>query len=51
MEWAKNTYNTQYENWVPWLEDIYLRWFTKDNKTSYTARRTPFISPHITIHC
>ncbi|KAK7210884.1 hypothetical protein V2G26_018062 [Clonostachys chloroleuca] len=39
MEWAKNTYNTQYENWVPWLEDVYLRWFTKDNKTSYTARQ------------
>lgn len=45
MEWAKNTYNTQYENWVPWLEDVYLRWFTKDNKTSYTARRTLFLAP------
>ncbi|CAH0055117.1 unnamed protein product [Clonostachys solani] len=39
MEWAKNTYNTQYENWVPWLEDIYLRWFTKDNKASYSTRQ------------
>lgn len=51
MEWAKNTYNTQYENWVPWLEDIYLRWFTKDNKASYTTRRTlvpPPLSPNIT---
>ena len=40
MEWTKKTYNDQYEKWVPWAEDIYLRWFTKDNKTSYTAKRT-----------
>jgi hypothetical protein len=39
MEWSKQTYNQQYEKWVPWLEDVYLRWFTKDNKTSYTAKR------------
>lgn len=38
MEYAKKTYNTQYEKWVPWLEDVYLRWFTKDNKASYTAK-------------
>ncbi|KAF3069889.1 hypothetical protein CFAM422_006627 [Trichoderma lentiforme] len=38
MEWAKKTYNEQYESWVPWLEDIYLRWFTKDNKASYTTK-------------
>lgn len=38
MEWAKDTYNTQYEKWVPWLEDVYLSWFTNDNKASYTAR-------------
>ncbi|KAH6615478.1 hypothetical protein B0J18DRAFT_281089 [Chaetomium sp. MPI-SDFR-AT-0129] len=38
MEWTKNQYNKQYENWVPWLEDIYLRYFTKDNKASYTTR-------------
>lgn len=38
MEWAKQTYNQQYESWVPWLEDFYLRWFTKDNKASYTTK-------------
>ncbi|KAH8169248.1 isoleucyl-tRNA synthetase [Sarocladium implicatum] len=37
--WSKQTYNQQYEKWVPWLEDQYLRWFTKDNKTSYTAKQ------------
>ncbi|KAK7423847.1 hypothetical protein QQZ08_008891 [Neonectria magnoliae] len=40
MEWAKKTYNQQYENWVPWLEDVYLRWFTKDNKASYATKDT-----------
>lgn len=38
MEWSKDQYNKQYEKWVPWLEDIYLRYFTKDNKASYTAK-------------
>lgn len=41
MEWSKQTYNSQYEKWVPWAEDLYLRWFTKDNKTSYAAKRKP----------
>lgn len=40
MEWSKQTYNSQYEKWVPWAEDLYLRWFTNDNKASYTAKRT-----------
>lgn len=39
MEWAKETYNKQYENWVPWLEDKYLAWFG-ENKTSYVAKGT-----------
>jgi hypothetical protein len=39
MDWAKDTYNTQYEKWVPWLEDLYLRWFTNDNKASYATKR------------
>lgn len=39
MDWTKQTYNSQYEKWVPWAEDIYLRWFTNDNKASYTAKR------------
>ena len=47
MEWTKNQYNVQYEKWVPWLEDLYLRWFTNDNKTSYTAKRT-FLQPPFT---
>jgi hypothetical protein len=45
MEWTKATYNEQYEKWVPWMEDIYLRWFTKDNKTSYAAKREVHIYP------
>ncbi|KAH7014931.1 hypothetical protein EDB80DRAFT_748077 [Ilyonectria destructans] len=40
MEWTKKTYNDQYEKWVPWLEDTYLRWFTKDNKASYATKDT-----------
>ncbi|KAL2760378.1 hypothetical protein ACRALDRAFT_1059797 [Sodiomyces alcalophilus JCM 7366] len=39
MEWAKQTYNEQYEKWVPWLEDQYLRLFTKDNKASYSTKQ------------
>ncbi|CCF40527.1 hypothetical protein CH063_11069 [Colletotrichum higginsianum] len=39
-EWAKQTYNQQYEKWVPWLEDQYLKWFTKDNKASYATKDT-----------
>jgi hypothetical protein len=38
MEWAKDQYNKQYDSWVPWLEDIYLRYFTRDNKASYSTR-------------
>ncbi|KAK4112375.1 hypothetical protein N656DRAFT_768524 [Canariomyces notabilis] len=38
MEWAKDQYNRQYERWVPWLEELYLRYFTRDNKASYTTR-------------
>lgn len=37
-EWAKTQYNAQYETWVPWLEDLYLRYFTKDNKASYATK-------------
>ena len=37
MEWAKKTYNKQYEIWVPWLEDKYLAWFG-ENKSSYVAK-------------
>ncbi|KAK3983841.1 hypothetical protein QBC44DRAFT_337996 [Cladorrhinum sp. PSN332] len=39
MEWAKAQYNKQYEKWVPWLEDMYLYYFTRDNKTSYATRQ------------
>lgn len=41
MEWARDQYNKQYDKWVPWLEDLYLRYFTRDNKASYATRRTP----------
>lgn len=38
MEWTKQQYNKQYENWMPWVEDKYLQWFTNDNKASYTTK-------------
>ncbi|KAI0108598.1 hypothetical protein GGR51DRAFT_120589 [Nemania sp. FL0031] len=38
MEWAKEKYNEQYEAWMPWIEDVFLKYFTKDNRTSYVAR-------------
>ncbi|KAJ8122489.1 hypothetical protein ONZ43_g1330 [Nemania bipapillata] len=38
MEWAKEKYNEQYEAWMPWIEDMFLKYFTKDNRTSYVAR-------------
>lgn len=37
---AGEFYNRQYDNWVPWIEDKYLQWFTKDNKASYATKRT-----------
>jgi hypothetical protein len=37
--WAQNAYNSQYESWMPWIEDQYLRWFGKgDNKASYATK-------------
>jgi len=39
-EWAKEGYNYQYERWMPWIEDQYLRWFGKDNKASYATKDT-----------
>ncbi|KAI0009058.1 hypothetical protein F4779DRAFT_618034 [Xylariaceae sp. FL0662B] len=38
MEWVKQKYNEQYENWMPWIEDNFLKYFTKDNKASYATR-------------
>jgi hypothetical protein len=40
MEWTKRKYNEQYESWMPWVEDQYLKWFTKDNKASYATKGT-----------
>jgi hypothetical protein len=38
-EWAKSTYNDQYEKWMPWIEDQYLKWFGKgDNKAAYATK-------------
>lgn len=37
---ANDYYNQKYETWMPWIEDQYLKWFTKDNKASYAAKRT-----------
>jgi len=39
-EWAKEAYHDQYEKWMPWIEDQYLKWFGKDNKASYVAKDT-----------
>ncbi|KAJ1329886.1 hypothetical protein MN608_06622 [Microdochium nivale] len=36
--WAKQKYGEQYEAWMPWIEDTFLRWFTKDNKASYATK-------------
>ena len=40
MERAGQVYNSQYERWMPWIEDQYLSWFGKDNKASYAAKGT-----------
>lgn len=38
-EWAKEVYHDQYEKWMPWLEDQYLKWFGKgENKASYATK-------------
>lgn len=40
-EWAASVYNDQYEKWMPWIEDQYLRWFGRgDNKASYATKGT-----------
>jgi hypothetical protein len=36
---AGEYYNKKYETWMPWIEDKYLSWFTKDNKASYATKR------------
>jgi len=38
-EWLYGVYANQYENWMPWIEDQYLRWFGKDNKASYATKQ------------
>jgi hypothetical protein len=47
-EWLKDVYAKQYENWMPWIEDQYLRWFGKDNKASYATKRESLF-PHLFI--
>ena len=37
-EWVKQGYQNQKENWMPWIEDVYLKWFTSDNKASYATK-------------
>ncbi|KAJ7081363.1 hypothetical protein B0H15DRAFT_803678 [Mycena belliarum] len=37
-QWAKEHYNRQYESWMPWFEDQFMYYFTKDNKASYTTK-------------
>ncbi|KAK5627463.1 hypothetical protein RRF57_003178 [Xylaria bambusicola] len=38
MEWAREKYNEQYDAWMPWIEDTFLKYFTKDNRASYVTR-------------
>lgn len=46
-EWVKEAYADQYEKWMPWIEDQYLKWFGKgDNKASYAAKGRTSPSPH-----
>lgn len=40
-EWVKEVYHDQYEKWMPWLEDQYLKWFRNDNKASYVTKGEP----------
>lgn len=50
-EWAKEAYHDQYEKWMPWIEDQYLRWFGKgDNKASYATKGNPQNLPLPLIH-
>ena len=37
-EWIKQGLYNKKENWMPWIEDQYLRWFTSDNKASYATK-------------
>ncbi|KAF1816331.1 hypothetical protein P152DRAFT_454593 [Eremomyces bilateralis CBS 781.70] len=37
-------YQKQKDSWMPWIEDLYLRWFTKDNKASYATKGIPIPS-------
>ena len=39
VDTAKNYYNKQYENWMPWIEDNVLSYFGT-NKTAYTTKGT-----------
>ncbi|KAL4802126.1 hypothetical protein BDV18DRAFT_147555 [Aspergillus unguis] len=40
-QWVQEAYTEQYEKWMPWLEDQYLKWFGKgDNKASYATKDT-----------
>ena len=40
-EWVKQGYQNQKTNWMPWIEDVYLKWFTSDNKASYATKGKP----------
>lgn len=37
-EWLSQGYQHTKENWMPWIEDVYLKWFTNDNKASYATK-------------
>lgn len=38
-QWVQEAYTEQYEKWMPWLEEQYLKWFGGgENKASYGAK-------------
>jgi len=42
-EYVKEKGHELYESWIPWIEDQYLSWFTKDNKASYATKSALFL--------
>jgi len=44
-EYVKEKGKELYDSWIPWIEDQYLSWFTKDNKASYVTKSTTSLFP------
>ena len=46
VQWTKRKYGEQCEKWMPWIEDKFLRFFTKDNKAFYATKGTFHLFSH-----